>query len=836
MAGFVKKGTSEIVDTLPADFKSKEWYMVFQALDQNGNVLAADTYDKDDVTFISDNILVVKELNEFALAPITIKGEEYKGVFVTPGIKVADGGEVTVTAIANKTGSKTNMNFVVGEDPVLVSFTFGAPAGVVADGDAVEIPFTAIDDKGNTITNFRTLAKQETFNTLTFSASDDSKLTLSEKKDGTAKLVWKDKAMPWTDSQTTDGLDRPISLTAIVVGGETDNEMISVSDKRRPDAISAIKADDVYVEGATITLKNTDSFRFLDQYGTLIDTDNDASDYGDDNGFFAAANALTTLKGTDFANHHFGVRVTYAGAGKLIYDNGNTDGVTDDGATGKYTVLESGKKVTFNTATDITSAQTGEGFKFEIASIKHADYDTNNAEDWDAVSTSKYIPLTVVDITQVKDFKMNDLGTYYVGSLESAAEAAHAGDGWKTGDGVWEQNMDELRNGTADADLADVDVASSTAYDKQIKVTGTYNGSSVTVPVSYMDYEAVGGKLTVGPDAEGTKAFITGAENGVIKASELYDKTSAVGAAKLGSETIKATIKKIYSDESVGAVGDISLTVLNPNYLTALAALGATSSAADIVAACTVEDADAVPEGTLLDRAQTLARTANGQIDTAIAAIEANDTLNNATEAIATLGTKKTANTNAVAYDPENPTANVNIGTVENGPVYDTASGEVKFSDQESKPAKIVGVAGAYEFTPNLTVIDEETDGYITDKLVIGDYSVDDDMKVYVVDQYGVYKTDDIVFRVTNVKESADEYAANSFKVEGNDSEDLIITGAERGDTFTLVLACKDEPSITASTEITVGADAWANIENATNNYKDALVPVLDALRQAGLG
>ena len=820
MAGFVKKGTSEIVEALPADFKSGEWYMVFQALDQNGNVLAADTYGDGDVTFISDNVLVVKELTTFAANPITVKGEEYKGVFVTPGIKVADGGEVTVTAIANKTGTKTDMNFVVGEDPVLVSFSLGAPSGIVADGDSVEIPFTALDADGNTITNFRTLAKQKTFNTLTFSASEGD-LTLAEQLDGTAKLTWTDKEMLWTDSQTTDGLDRPISLTAIVVGGETDNEMISVSDKRRPDAIAAIDANSVYVEGDEISFTNTDTFRFYDQYGALL-----GDDFGDDNGFFAA-DAANNLKGSDFANHHFGVRVTYAGSGKMVYDN--TTGIDDDDADpGKYTVLETGDDVTYDTATDIQSAATGEGFKFEIVSIKDDDYANHTAKDWDAVSTSKYFPMTVVDITQVKNFKMNDLGTYYVGGLTFG--------GVTTGDGVWEGDMDDLRDGTADADEAtiwnnDAWVAAhldKADYDKTIKVTGTYNGSSVTVPVSYMDYAAVGGKLTVGPNDAGTKALITSAANEVIKASELYDKTSAVGASKLGSETIKATIKKIYSDESIGAEQDIALTVVKDGYAAAIEALANGAGVDAIVAAAVEEDADAIPENTLLTDAYALAVAANAGIDLAIAAIEEKG-LDNEDGAVEALGAAKAANLAKVTLG-ENDALPENFGVVVNGPVYDTASGEVKFSDQKPKAAEIVGVAESYTFTPHDTEIDETTLGYITAELDIGE-----DATVYVIDQYGVFLSDDVIFRVTDVAESAEGYAENNFKVAGNDSADVVIEGAERQDTFTLIVSYADDENISTTTAITVGADELATIVNDDNSFRDELLDTLDTQRQAGL-
>ena len=47
------------------------------------------------------------------------------------------------------------------------------------------------------------------------------------------------------------------------------------------------------------------------------------------------------------------------------------------------------------------------------------------------------------------------------------------------------------------------------------------------------------------------------------------------------------------------------------------------------------------------------------------------------------------------------------------------------------------------------------------------------------------------------------------------------ISGAERGDKFTLVIKA-DNAELTV--EVTVGADVESNIENATNNYLDKLI------------
>ena len=69
------------------------------------------------------------------------------------------------------------------------------PAGILADGETIEIPFEAYDQNGDKITNFTTLARNEQFNALTFNASTGT-LVLSEKDDGTAKLSTLDTKAP----------------------------------------------------------------------------------------------------------------------------------------------------------------------------------------------------------------------------------------------------------------------------------------------------------------------------------------------------------------------------------------------------------------------------------------------------------------------------------------------------------------------------------------------------------------------------------------------------------------------------------------------------------------
>ena len=560
VVGFLKKGTSDIIEDLPEDFKTEAYYMLFHALDQNGCPLKADQIDREDVTFLSDSPLVVKEVtfgeagdaNKTDKKPFTVKGEEYNAVYVNPGIDVAKGGDVTVTAIANKTGKKTDYNFWVGPDAVVDSFDIGSPSGVVADGDSVEIPFTAAEADGTPITNFKQLAKQEIFNTLSFTTSE-GKLRLAETNDRKAKLTWTDEEKyyattlsdgthnnPWSYSVTTDDIDRPVSLTAIVVGGQPDNEMLYVQDKRRPNSIAEVKLDDVYVEGAGLPI-TLNTFKYYDQYGKVIGTE-----WGDNNGFFAEAKKKTVLKNTDFSGYTFGVRIEYAGTGKIKYTAGGpvAESETDGTKDGKKVVIESGQTANYSTTTDIKSVATGEGFKFEIAKFKDTDggtteIDVSDPDDWDAVSPSKYKPITVVDITQVKNFTISDLNMFYTGKLDITGDKIINAD-----DIEFLKDSDNTYYAEKAGEAGLYGLQNGTDYRQEIVVKGTYGTSTVTVPHDYYTVSTTKGSL-VDDDNDAKDTFDT---VGLIKYTDLYDKTTANGNAKLGQDEVVAEIIQLYGE------------------------------------------------------------------------------------------------------------------------------------------------------------------------------------------------------------------------------------------------------------------------------------------------
>ena len=680
LKGFVKKGTTEILDSLPAGFKEDTYYLIYNAVDQNGDPLKIGAA-VGAVTFVSDNVLVVKQIDNPIENGLTIGGNEYEASFVQPGIKVQDGGDVTVTAIATKTGNKSELDFTVGQKPVIQSFSFGTPASTVADGDEdVKIPFTALDADGNEITDFDTIARQKTFNELTLEASEGT-LVLKEEDDGTAALYWTDDQVTYGygsyPSDSLNGIDRPVNFTAVVVSGESDNTIISVSDKRRPDAIAAVDASAVYVEGDELVF-SLDSFKYYDQYGQLI-----GDDYGDDNGFFyASVNPGLNSSDIDLNGYTFGVRVNYAGSGEMIYAGETGTVYTDDADNTPADVTKAvivptvgGSTVTFATKTDIATAAANEGFKFEIVKNKTA---ANNAEgqaaEWESASTQKYTPMTVVDISQVRNFTATTADRLYLGKVKNG-ETVITGSGLTTEDAIG-----LTVNGTDGTGLTS---GNTNTYTKKVKVTGTYNGEEVTIPVTY--YHVAGSKVSDGLVSTGDTAFDglidTIVTNG-LKATDLYDKTSAKLTSKIASDTIKAQIQRLY-----GTAEDVTF------YVGAEAEDG---TATDL-------DADDVT----LTRSNTTvaAGSTRAALQEAFAA---------ANEAIAelTADTLKTADfSDALTADQTTAIKTelmaLNAELFGSAVVFDTASVSVELSDQDSKATAITNVADEYVLNPTLTDLGE---------------------------------------------------------------------------------------------------------------------------------
>ena len=518
IGGFIKKGTTDILTSLPKDFKSDAYYMLYNVVDQNGNDMKTGRWAAnatiEDITFVSDSPLVIKEMTK-AGSTVVIKDHEYDTVLVEPGIKVEQGGEVNVTAIANKTGNKTTLNVPVNVSEVLKSFVIDAQSDIIADGEGAELSFTATDTKGNKITNFETIAKQVTFNKLQLTASTGV-LKFVQQNDGTAKLTYQDPTMAWSDSQSTDGQDRIVSLTAIVVGGDTANQMLNISDKARPTGVKDIAFNSAYVEGDSVTVELTDTksgktpISYVDQYGRSMEATLAAK--------FFKASKDGDLKGTDFAGYTFGTMVTYVGNG--ISELTGASKIVSDTAKDVF-LTDRQKTVSVKMGTKVKAAVSGEGVKAYVAKEKAGEYS--------ALDNAKYANYSVVDITKV-NVEAPTISKIYVNTNNSA--------------------KDYLVSGTATAPADGANILP--AYQEEVKLTGTYAGQKVNVPTPY--YKVTGKKVTTRYYALGNNK-INAISGSALTWGDLYDYTSAQANYKRKDckDTLTVNVFELYDNDTTVA-------------------------------------------------------------------------------------------------------------------------------------------------------------------------------------------------------------------------------------------------------------------------------------------
>lgn len=541
--GFVKDtDKNTILERLPANFQSGQYKMLYETYDQNGNPIDAEdgNITNNNVTFISDNVLLLK--NDFKDGGIyTIKGVEYASVTIEPGQYVDKGGEVNITAISNKTGKKTIMNYVIGGTPILKSLVLNQPAEVVADGESHEIPFVATDIDGNQITNYESIVR--TTNTLSLTASDDSTLSVVQKNDGTAKVVWTDNSKwsgaktsdfdPW-GSATYDDIDRSVALTTVVVGGESNNLILQVSDKARPVAVKSatLKPDatTAIVENDSDDLDLSD-FVFVDQYGRAMDSVGmkaqaiDFFKYSLDNGGWNKAyygvKAEFNKNNSAFASSQIstGAAVIVTGSGLASHAANVVNSVR---WTSKPLTTVTGNAIAVN----VEGKEKIESVKYSVVSISTTDVTkvgTVAASDFDYVGKALNMSYSVVPMKDVTNISIKSLNKQYISlGLESKASGAEAGFTAST-----------LPNAVASASVP-------SGYNQTIKLAGSYNGVALVIPTTYATFSAdkfnFGGSDTIKTTTLNTSKLTN---------KDFFDASKANFVRKDGSDTISATVSKI---------------------------------------------------------------------------------------------------------------------------------------------------------------------------------------------------------------------------------------------------------------------------------------------------
>lgn len=513
-AGFVSKDAkTKKVESLPKNFTKDTYSLLFTAYDQNGNPYSASDVKSEDLTFISNNPLLVDSAFKFNDNVYTIDGEDYASVSINPGQYVDKGGEVTITVVANKTGKKTEQVFVIGETALLKSLVLSAPNAVVADGDKdVKIPFVATDVNGNAVTSYETIVRSS--NSLTLTASEGSELKVKEENDGTAGIYWTDSSdyiKNFKNASAYNDIDRSISLSTIVVGGESNNLILNVSDARRPVAIKSVKLNDdnndAIVSGNTATVEitkgNDAQIKYIDQYN---------ADLADD---IAEAFFKQAATGFGTSNDKYVISIKTSKNNDLL--TLPTDKTYDDAS----------RKIEFS-AKEVTTEKS--------VTVRYSIATQNSAGNLTDVSKVKSVAYTIVPRTAVA----NDLTIVTNSSLYKLDT----------------DNSDNI-NGTTIPSGSSIrdDVTGPltiSAGDNKIVVKGkTRNNLTLTLPASAYEVAA---KSAINV----ANGVVTAASSGAIAWYELYDANSAKYTRINATKPIVLTV---YKDIDGGTTVSKNITI-----------------------------------------------------------------------------------------------------------------------------------------------------------------------------------------------------------------------------------------------------------------------------------
>lgn len=345
------------------DLAVGDFVLLLNAKDQYGNDVNASKVN-DDVVFTSSNpsVLTIDKAYDGQG-----KDKDKIGLKFTAGPNYANGGKVIITAISKTSGKVAQFEVNVKAAPALDTFTLGTPTEIVAAGEKVKLPFTAVDQYGNTVTKHEALEGKVTFNT------ENAKLV----KDASGNAI-----LEYT-APNTKGLQ---VLVATVNGsGKVSQLTIDVKEAAYAATIESLKdvtttvAKDGKVE---VSLSN---FVVKDQYGRTFDLKDELTN---------------TANEANLGKYKIVVTDSASGAVKVA-ENGTEAEITVNNGKITITGLEKGsEEVTFK--------------------LQRVEKNANNAYEFKDVATSPLkVTFNTIEKSAFTSFEIGEIGKLYADGEQS---------------------------------------------------------------------------------------------------------------------------------------------------------------------------------------------------------------------------------------------------------------------------------------------------------------------------------------------------------------------------------------------------------------------------------
>jgi len=189
--------TSPNNDDFNAGNTSGQWYINYTALDASGNPTSNYSLVSSGVLQINGGAFltcgIVEDPTDSTKAAISVQ------INSTYASTLAADTQIPIT-ILTTSGQSSTLEVTLKKAASLYSFTMNAPTQMVASGETVDIPFTAVDQNGNAITSFGSL--NGLVNLTMTGSTDPTQFELIENGDGSATLQAELPANQTTTSMT----------------------------------------------------------------------------------------------------------------------------------------------------------------------------------------------------------------------------------------------------------------------------------------------------------------------------------------------------------------------------------------------------------------------------------------------------------------------------------------------------------------------------------------------------------------------------------------------------------------------------------------------------------
>lgn len=244
--------------TLETSSNFDEFILLFDIKDQYGNQITNVSQLKSELVVLSSDTSILNvDIND--LASHFGSNSNHIGIPLKAG-SLNKAGTVTLTLLSKTTGAKTYYNVTVVKSAIVDYITLSNPSNVVAVGEDVEIPFTALDQYGSSVTTYN--AFTSTTDRVTLLASDGNLRFVNDP-------VTKKAVLKYTAPTT----EKTVILSVVSPTTRQSQITFDIKPAAKPSTIYQVKNVNSAVALTAKTIIKAENVSIFDQYSRVVKLD-----------------------------------------------------------------------------------------------------------------------------------------------------------------------------------------------------------------------------------------------------------------------------------------------------------------------------------------------------------------------------------------------------------------------------------------------------------------------------------------------------------------------------------------------------------------------------------